>query len=148
MFVLWESNCLLVTHQNDNHSPGPGPGPGRLVSSSHQRSEFSNTILCTFSRGGKEVWKCIPIPNGLGEKTTLMNISISTGYQTGYQTCSEVYFDNISQIQLANQFYSLFVLVKLSELDKSDRSETALTQAYSHYRPRLVPSWQYGLPVA
>ena len=44
-------NCLLVTRQNDNHSPGPGPG--RLVPSSHQRSELSNTILCTFSRGDK-----------------------------------------------------------------------------------------------
>ena len=30
--------CLLVTRQNDNHSPGPGPE--RLVSSSHQRSEL------------------------------------------------------------------------------------------------------------
>ena len=57
-------NCLLVTRQNDNNSPGPGPG--RLVPSSHQRSELSNTIIGTFSRGDKEVWKCIPIPNDLG----------------------------------------------------------------------------------
>ena len=68
-------NCLLVTCQNDNHSPGPG----RLVPSSHQRSKLSNSILGTFSRGDKThvVWKCIPIPNGLGEKATLLNISIS-----------------------------------------------------------------------
>ena len=68
-------NCLLVTLQNDNHSPGPG----RLVPSSHQRSELSNTILCTFSRGDKRIWKCIPVPNGLGGKATLINISVSTG---------------------------------------------------------------------
>ena len=40
-------NCSLVTRQNDNHSPGTG----RLVPSSLQRSELSNTILGTFSRG-------------------------------------------------------------------------------------------------
>ena len=57
-------NCLLMTRQNDNHSPGPGPG--RQVPSSHERSELSNTILSTSSRGDKRVWKCIPIPNGLG----------------------------------------------------------------------------------
>ena len=38
------SELLLVTLQNDNHSPGPG----RLVLSSHQRSEPINTILGTF----------------------------------------------------------------------------------------------------
>ena len=69
--------CLLVTRQNDNHSPGPGPG--RLVPSSHQRSELSNTILGTFSRGGKRVWKCIPIPNCLGEKAAFITISVSNG---------------------------------------------------------------------
>ena len=68
-------NCLLVTRQNDNHSPGPG----RLVAISHQRTEFSDTILGTFCRGDKRVWKCIPIPNGLGEKATLINISVSNG---------------------------------------------------------------------
>ena len=68
-----------MTRQNDNHSPGPGPGPRRLAPSSHQRSELSNTILGTFSRGDKRVWKCIPDPNGLGEKATLINISVSNG---------------------------------------------------------------------
>ena len=48
-----ESELLLVTRQNDNHSPGPGPG--RLVPSSHQRSELSNTIFGTFSRGDKSL---------------------------------------------------------------------------------------------
>ena len=62
-----ESELLLVTRQNDNHLPGPGPG--RLVPSSHQRSELSNTILGTFSRGDKRVWMCIPVPNGLGGKS-------------------------------------------------------------------------------
>ena len=57
------------TRQDNNHSTGPGPG--RLVPSSHHRSELSNTILFTFSRGDKRVWKCIPIPNGLGEKIHL-----------------------------------------------------------------------------
>ena len=68
---------LFRTYQNDNHSPGPWPG--RLVPSPHQRRELSNTILGTFSREDKRVWKCIPIPNGLGKKTTLINISISIG---------------------------------------------------------------------
>ena len=36
-------NCLLVTRQNDNHSPGSGLGPGRLAPSSHQRSELVAT---------------------------------------------------------------------------------------------------------
>ena len=69
-------NCLLVTRLNDNHSTGPCPG--RLVPNSHQRSE-SNTILDTFSRGDKRVWKCIPVPYGLGKKTTLINIRVSNG---------------------------------------------------------------------
>ena len=63
---LQNQNCLLVTLQNDNHSPGPG----RLVPSSHQR-----TILGTFSKGDKRVWKCIPIPNGLWGKATVIKIS-------------------------------------------------------------------------
>ena len=70
-------NVYVVTRQNDNHSPGPWPG--RLVPSSHQRSELRNTILGTFSRGDKRVWKCIPIPNGLGKKVTLINMSVSNG---------------------------------------------------------------------
>ena len=57
-----------MTRQNDNHSPEPG----RLVRSSHQRSELSNTILGTFGREDKRVWKCIPIINCLGEKATLI----------------------------------------------------------------------------
>ena len=71
-----ESELLLVTRQNDNHSPGPWLGI--LVLSFHQRSEFSNTILGTFSRGGKRVWKYVPVPNGLGGKVTLINISVSS----------------------------------------------------------------------
>ena len=72
-----ESELLLVTRQNDNHLPRPGPG--RLDPSCQQRSELSNTILGTFSRGDKRVWKCIPVPNGLGEKATLINISVRKG---------------------------------------------------------------------
>ena len=44
-----ESELLLVSRQNDNHTPGPCPG--RLVPNSHQRSEFSNSIPGTFSKG-------------------------------------------------------------------------------------------------
>ena len=76
-FQIQNQDCLLVTRQNDNHSPGPGPG--RLTPSSHQRSELSNTILGTFSRGEKSVSKCIPIPNELRGKATLINISIGNG---------------------------------------------------------------------
>ena len=43
-----DQDSLLVKRQNDNHSPGPVSR--ELVPSSHQRSEFSNTILCIFSR--------------------------------------------------------------------------------------------------
>ena len=68
-FITSEQKCLLATRQNDNHSPGPNPG--RLDPSSHQRSELSNTILGTFSRGDKRVWKCIPILSGLGENVHL-----------------------------------------------------------------------------
>ena len=68
---------LYTGCQKNNHSPGPGPG--RQVPSSHQRSELNNTILSTFSRGDKRIWKCIPIPNGLEEKATLLNISVSNG---------------------------------------------------------------------
>ena len=49
---------------DDNHSPEPVPGS--LVHSSHQTSEISNTILCTFR-------------NGLGNEATLINISFSNG---------------------------------------------------------------------
>ena len=68
-----------MTRQNNNYSPGPGPG--RLVPSSHQRSELSNSILGANSPGDKRVQKCITIPNGLGEKATLINVStcISNG---------------------------------------------------------------------
>ena len=77
-------NCVLVTCQNDNHSPGPG----RLVPSSYQRSELSNTILRTFSREDKRVWKCIPIPNGLGQKATLTNFNMLWNYKAkNYLKC-------------------------------------------------------------
>ena len=69
-----KSELLLVTRQNDNHSPGPGPG--RLVPSSHQRSELSNTISRHLQQ---RVCKCIPVPNCLGGKATLINISVSNG---------------------------------------------------------------------
>ena len=72
-----ESELLLVTRQNDNHTPGPGPG--KLVARSHQRSELSISILCTFSRGDDRIWKFVPIPNCLGRKPILMNFSISNG---------------------------------------------------------------------
>ena len=51
VITLSESELLLVTRQNDNHSPGPGPG--RLVPSPHQRSEPINTILGTFRESGR-----------------------------------------------------------------------------------------------
>ena len=42
-----DQDSLLVKRRNDNHSPGPVIR--ELVPSSHQRSELSNTILCSFS---------------------------------------------------------------------------------------------------
>ena len=66
-YLSSESESEMFTGDtSERHSPGPWPG--RLVPSSHQRSELSNTILCIFSRGDKRVWKCIPIPNGLGQR--------------------------------------------------------------------------------
>ena len=100
-------NCFLVKRQNDSHSPGPEPG--RLVpSSSHQRSELSNTILGTFSRGNKRVWKCIPIPNGRGvgggavggEATLITNflsvLAMGTWYAIEwYDPCSANQWDKV-----------------------------------------------------
>ena len=43
-----DQDSLLVKRRNDNHSPGPVIR--ELVPSSHQRSDFSNTVLCIFSR--------------------------------------------------------------------------------------------------
>ena len=62
-------NRLLVTRQNNNHSPVPWPGI--LVPSSHRRSELSNSILGTFSRGDKRVWNCIPVSKDQGGKLHL-----------------------------------------------------------------------------
>ena len=39
---------------------------------------IASAIVGTFSRGDKRVWKCIPVPNGLGGgEATLTNISVS-----------------------------------------------------------------------
>ena len=78
--VMWPNipqDSLLVKCRNDNHSPGPMIG--ELVSSSHQRSELSNTILCIFSRWNQRIGEGIPIPDSLGEATTFINICISNG---------------------------------------------------------------------
>ena len=42
-----DQDRLLVKRHNDNHSAGPVLG--KLAPSSHQRSEFSNTILCNLA---------------------------------------------------------------------------------------------------
>ena len=52
---------------------------GKLVPSSHQRSESSNTILCNFSRWVQRIGEDIPIPDSLGEEVTFINICISNG---------------------------------------------------------------------
>ena len=52
---------------------------GKLVPSSHQRSEFSNTILFNVSRWDQSFGKDIPIPDSLGEAATVINICISSG---------------------------------------------------------------------
>ena len=44
-----------------------------------ETSKLSNFIVGALSRGDKIVLKHIPIPNGLGEKATLIDISISNG---------------------------------------------------------------------
>ena len=70
-----DQDSLLVKRRNDNHSPGPVIR--ELVSSSHQRSELSNTILCIFSRWDQRIGEGIPIPDSLGEEATFINICIS-----------------------------------------------------------------------
>ena len=56
---------------------------GKLVPSSHQRSKFSHTILCTFSRGNNWIWKSIPISDCLREKWVLVNVrSCSRGLKS------------------------------------------------------------------
>ena len=54
---------------------------GKSVLSSHQRSEFRNTILCIFSRLDQGIGEDIPIPDGFGEEATFtfINICISNG---------------------------------------------------------------------
>ena len=71
-FSVQNQNMLLVTRQKDIHSPGPG----KLVPIPHKRSKLSNTILYTFSR---DEWRFVPIPDGLGEEATFININISNG---------------------------------------------------------------------
>ena len=73
--ATYTSRSIIVYwwRQNDNHSPGPWP----CSSDSRKRSELSNSILGTCSRGDKRVWKYIPVSNGLEEKATLKNISIT-----------------------------------------------------------------------
>ena len=48
-----ESELLLVTRQNDNHSPGPG----KLVPGPNKRSELSNRVFCTFSSRKERICK-------------------------------------------------------------------------------------------
>ena len=70
--LLQNQNMLLMTRQKDIHSPGPG----KLIPIPHKRSKLSSTILYTFSR---DEWKFVPIPDGLGEEATFININISNG---------------------------------------------------------------------
>ena len=52
---------------------------GKFVPSSHHRSEFSNTILCNFSRWDQRIREDIQIPDSLGEEATFINIYICNG---------------------------------------------------------------------
>ena len=72
-----DQDSLLVKRRNDNHSPGPVIR--ELVSSSHQRSELSHTILCIFSGWDQRIVEGIPIPDSLGEEATFINICIGNG---------------------------------------------------------------------
>ena len=72
-----DQDSLLVKRRHDNHSPGPVIR--ELVPSSHQRSEFSNTILCIFSGWDQRAREGIPIPDSLGEEATFINICIGNG---------------------------------------------------------------------
>ena len=72
-----DQDSLLVKRRNDNHSPGPVIR--ELVPSSHQRSELSNTILCSFSGWDQRIGEGIPIPDSLGEEATFVNICIGNG---------------------------------------------------------------------
>ena len=70
-----DQDSLLVKRRNDNHSSGPVIR--ELVPSSHQRSELSNTILCTFSRWDQRIGEGMPIPVSPGQEATFINICIS-----------------------------------------------------------------------
>ena len=72
-----DQDSLLVKRRNDNHSPGPVIRES--VPSSHQRSELSNTILCTFSGWDQSIGEGIPITDSLGEEATFINICIGNG---------------------------------------------------------------------
>ena len=51
----------------------------KLIPSSHQRSEFNNTILCIFSRWDQSIGEDNPIADFVGEEATFINIYISNG---------------------------------------------------------------------
>ena len=68
---------IVTGCQNDNHSPGPWPG--RLVPSSKQRSELSNTLLGTFSKEDKKVWKWLQSLIVWGKKLHLLISVLAMG---------------------------------------------------------------------
>ena len=77
VFAAKTSESLLMTRQNDNHSPGPG----RLVLALTREVNLATTSLAP-SAEEIRVWKCIPVPNGLGGgggvgggEATLINIT-------------------------------------------------------------------------
>ena len=72
MLVLKIRMCYWWLVKKDIHSPGPWTG--ELVPIPHTRNKF-----CTLSKRDERVWKCVPIPNGLEEGATFINISISNG---------------------------------------------------------------------
>ena len=63
-----------MKRRNDNHSPDLVI---REITCSHQRSEFSNTILCNFSGWDQRIGEYVPIPDRLVEEVTFINICIS-----------------------------------------------------------------------
>ena len=68
--IYWWNAETTITHQDLIRE---------LDTSSHKRSELSNTILCIFSGWDQRIGEGIPIPDSLGEECTFINICIGNG---------------------------------------------------------------------
>ena len=73
--VYWWNAKTTITHQDLCSITHLWP-LGKLFPSSHQGSECSNTILCSFKRWDQRIREGIPIPDSLREEATLYPLEL------------------------------------------------------------------------